>query len=787
MASLQSDFEYKQADTIIRGDKDDFKRQSVELRKGRALAADNTNLLSADPLAPAATVPLEPTVQAPRKIEHTSTADLPFSSIPDSNNSASSGPAMMQQVGEQAGAGIEAAKAKLQPLIEPVVNKATSIYDQWKSEHPSDENAPSIQERATAAGADIKERATVAASQAQTVYREQVAPALTDAANKAGPMLSNAINQAKPMLAQASAQAKPLLAQASAQAQVAAANARPVIEHAIEQAKPILANAAATATKIYNEQVQPVLASGLKAAQEELHQIQEDGLSVTMDKANSGLQRRVTQAKTTVIETYESKVPLEQRQQIAKAEQAAEKQAKLLWTRLINVWQTQALPFIRERKLQAPLAIAGAVLTLLLGWSLLHALSANKASHEQVVVYQPNWRPSNGPVQGVEMPGLLDKANAQIHNIDNKIIDGIDTIKARTADLAQHAEDSIAMGIDSIKVKAQELKENIPSTADIKSRTNSAINQAKSSIPSTEDVKAAASPKPSVLDNIKSEAADLKDRVNSAIHPKPASTIDNLKANAADLKDRVNAAIHPKPASTIDNLKANAADIKERINTAIHPKPASTIDQLKASAADIKEQINSAIHPKPASTTDNLKAKAADIKDRVNAAIHPKPASTIDNLKANAADLKDRVESTLDSTLESAKLQAENLKLKAEAGINSARASIPSTADIKASTQSTIESAKASTQSASETIAPKESTISQLRLKINDRLEHVKALLPEQISALRLRLGNLYERLTPAQRHYAHAHPEILDPENHAVSFVDEHGNAKSILDVDLE
>jgi hypothetical protein len=82
-------------------------------------------------------------------------------------------------------------------------------------------------------------------------------------------------------------------------------------------------------------------------------------------------------------------------------------------------------------------------------------------------------------------------------------------------------------------------------------------------------------------------------------------------------------------------------------------------------------------------------------------------------------------------------------------------------------------------------VAP--SRTSELRLKINDRLEHIAHLLPEQLSALKLRLGNVYERLTPAQRHFAHAHPEILDPENHAVSIVDSHGNVKSILDVDLE
>jgi len=228
------------------------------------------------------------------------------------------------------------------------------------------------------------------------------------------------------------------------------------------------------------------------------------------------------------------------------------------------------------------------------------------------------------------------------------------------------------------------------------------------------------------------------------------------------------------------------------------PDNAGTIERMKGQIKGVDSKIMEGL--------DSIKMRAEDGIGHIKDAMPTIPS--VDDIKTRAADLKGHVVDAIPST-ESVKAAMPNMPSMPSMGEVKSRAAgvkdqivdaIPSTEAIKNAIPSTdaIRDAMPSVSINPQPMMsklPSERTIlsrieagiakltqSDTALKIKDRASHAASLLPEQVSQLRARMGDLVDRLTPAQQHFAYTHADVLSPEDHVIEWKDGAGHVKEGL-----
>jgi gas vesicle protein len=508
----------------------------------------------------------------------------------------------------------------------PQVQKAKSLYSIWK-----EEDKTQCAQQSTAPSKPVQQQAAEMYAKGAEVYSSSVKPALSSAAVQAQTLYK-------------------------------------------EQLAPLAASTMAKVSTVFNETVQPRLSSTLAAAQEQAAVIRQDGLGVTMDNAGKAYQRRMAGAKKSVIDTYEDKVPLEQRQKIREVKSGIVANLRLGWNKALDVWEAQeptlrawanrAIVTVKRNKLELPLLFLGTLIALwaamsLVGW----AAFPNKAQTSALpVLYQPHLHPSTGPVQGANLPTLTDKLKMKLDSADEQLRDTYDNLR-----------DSGAQQLHDLKGSVHDLKarvsSSIPSTTEVKSRAADAmpdvdVNRIRGRVVhGTNDVKdrvidSAADIKERVTDTtydikervesgasdikgrVQSGASDIKGRVESGARELKGRVVDGAERvmdGASDLKDRV---VDAMP--SMRDIKHEAAHIKGRVADGIDSARAAmpTMPAAQPDAAILTHIHTAKAAPLPAGVAEG--DIALKMKDRLHHATHAVPDGLRD-LRAKVIGLKDSI------------------------------------------------------------------------------------------------------------------------------------------------
>jgi len=243
------------------------------------------------------------------------------------------------------------------------------------------------------------------------------------------------------------------------------------------------------------------------------------------------------------------------------------------------------------------------------------------------------------------------------------------------------------------------------------------------------------------IESIKMRAEDGLGHIKDAMPSIPS--MESIKLRAQDSLGHIKDAMPSMPSS--GDVKAQAADVQGRVNEAM-----PSMDNIKSQAADLQGRMSGSI--------DSLKAQAADLQGRVSDAM-----PSMDEVKMRAADLKDHVADAMPSMP-----SADSIKAKMP-DLGASQAKMPSERTILSRIEAGLERMKKS----------------ELGQKVQDRVGHAASLLPEQVSSLRVRMGDLVDRLTPAQQHFAYSnHADVLSPEDHVIEWKDNAGHVKEGLDL---
>lgn len=528
----------------------------------------------------------ESSSQIHRPVHHTSAADFSFSSIPDSTSSGSrvrhkkassvadrsassgldlpfserghsgdpipSSVGMFETVGMDAAEGIEYIKS----LAEPQIQKAKSLYSLWKNEDKRvTENAEHVAAPNSGSEPTMMEKA-------QQIYSEKVLPAAAAAGEKVA--------------------------------------------------------------SVYHSSVEPTVA----AVQEQVGIAREDGIKKTMDRASAAYQRRMGSAKASMKQTYEAKVPPAQREQIRKRASKAKTGVLKTLTRIKNkaldIWEGEE-PMIREKMQQGvalinrynlgiPLMFLGTLLVLWASFSFVAWMAFPAHPNEHLpVLYEPQFKPSTGPIQTAELPGFGDKLRMKVDGLDSQIRDGIADLKER----ATHAIPSMG----DIKDRAVDA---MPSMGDIKERAGDLKDRVLERMPSVED--------------IKDQAADVRDRVVDS------KIVHSAQSGLGDLKDRVVDAM-PSVEQVKDGVRKQAATASAAMPTLSDIKDRAA-DGLESARASLKYPDTAA--PVHASATPGLLHTVHDsnlgmkVQDRLH---HVADAVTPDfgKLRQRVVDFRDQL------------------------------------------------------------------------------------------------------------------------------------------------
>jgi hypothetical protein len=218
----------------------------------------------------------------------------------------------------------------------------------------------------------------------------------------------------------------------------------------------------------------------------------------------------------------------------------------------------------------------------------------------------------------------------------------------------------------------------------------------------------------------------------------------------------------PDNAGTIERMKGQIKGVDSKIMEGL--------DSIKMRAEDGIGHIKDAMPTIP--SVDDIKTRAADLKghvvdaipstESVKAAMPNMPSMpSMDEVKSRAAGVKDQIVDAIPST-------------------DAIKDAMPSVSVNPQPMMSKLPSERTILSRIEAGIA--KLTQSDTALKIKDRASHAASLLPEQVSQLRARMGDLVDRLTPAQQHFAYTHADVLSPEDHVIEWMDGSGHVKEGL-----
>jgi hypothetical protein len=228
--------------------------------------------------------------------------------------------------------------------------------------------------------------------------------------------------------------------------------------------------------------------------------------------------------------------------------------------------------------------------------------------------------------------------------------------------------------------------------------------------------------------------------------PDNAGTIERMKGQIKGVDSKI--------MEGLDSIKMHAEDGIGHIKDAMPTIP--SVDDIKTRATDLKGHVVDAIP-----STESVKAAMPNMPSM----------PSMDEVKSRAAGVKDQIVDAIPST--------DAIK-NAIPSTDAIRDAMPSVSVNPQPMMSKLPSERTILSRIEAGIA--KLTQSDTALKIKDRASHAASLLPEQVSQLRARMGDLVDRLTPAQQHFAYTHADVLNPEDHVIEWKDGAGHVKEGL-----
>lgn len=513
----------------------------------------------------------------------------------------------------------------------PMVQKAKSLYSIWKNGENGEAGGVESQQ---ASGSSSGSSGGMAA-QAKSMFDTSVKPALESAAANIGPALQTAAAHIKPTLSAVAVQA----------------------QHLYEaNVKPAAATAAANASRMFEQQVKPAVSTGLNTAQEQIGVIREEGIAETVHRAQES-----------IAHTYEEQVPAEHREKIREVRSGLMSRVRLGWNKVLDVWEgeepivreyvARAVTVVKRNRMEIPLMALGALLVLwasasLIGWMALSGAPQHNPDNLPVV-YTPDWRPSTGPIQGPELPGLTDKLKAPFQRMDSQLRDGMDSIresaegiKATVQERAAGLKDSMQAGAADLKDRAADLKDSMQNraadvNANVQTRAADLQGQVQDSMPSTQDVQESMN---SIRGSIDRTVDSLKDRVADAM-----PSMDEVKGRVNDIQSQMPSMpavptmgdMQQRAAAGLEAARQSmqqAPDLHTHTHTHTHTTAGQQVPiatRLQEGAASLKDRI----------VDSDIGLK---LQDRLShmADILPN-AHTVEQLQARASELRDGIASKL--------------------------------------------------------------------------------------------------------------------------------------------